>query len=652
MKKGLILLLVFAIIFSAASVNAQGNETTKQEKINLAYNWLSSAVSTWPSSTEDNALALLALSFDSKLASSGKSELMAKSNSNQCWPSLCRIQPTSVAILALSNLKENTETADSWLLSQEKSYTDSASVWYLQIDSDGSANCSVKYDGKSYPVTSNENKKLSSSAGTCLTLNADNYWLSISSSNNCLDKNYTINCNNDFVASTFYSKSGTIYVPGSVSSASSGNSIDVRIQTVCLSESGQCSYEGTLWAAYALAQKGKDSSFLIPYLLAQKDARFMPDALLYMATGNSEYATNLISSQSSDGSWAAANSPYSKIYDTALASLALKKYYSTANTDKAETWVLGQQNSDGSFGTLNKVRDTAIALYALWPKQTAVLATECENQGFYCESNCSSGEEEQTAYSASCSAGKCCKPSATAVCEVLIDCLKRECDGKIVKDDFGRTGTCEYGKEKTCYDGFDNDNNGFTDSDDPSCKTEKSCDELLGTVCISSETCQGGDMKVATDTNYCCVSGTCVASIQTCSAQGGTVCTEGGCSSYIKASDTSFCCKEGCAKGGISWWIILILVAAILIVLYLLYKNNVIKFGGKKKEIPKSRFPPEFPPMEAEVRKPFQPLTSQVQIQKQPIGLFRKPLKTKTREKTKKEEELEAAFKELKRISE
>jgi len=653
MKKELILLLVFALAISAASVSAQ--TAANQEKINLAYNWLANAVSTWPSSTEDNSLALLALSYDDRLASSGKFELLSKSSANECWPSICRIKPTALAVLALNNLKENMETADSWLLSQQKSFTDTEAAWYLQIDSEESANCSIGYDSKSYSVSLDDNKKLSASAGNCLALTSDRYWLSVSKSNECLDKIYRVTCNSDFIASIFYAKGGTLYIPSETFSATAGSGVDAKIQSVCLAESGQCSYEGTLWAAYALEKENKDASSLIPYLLAQKDAKFMPDALLYLATENSEYAENLITSQNADGSWTAANSPYSKVYDTALASLALKKYYSTANVEKAETWMLGQQNSEGSFGTLNKIRDTAIVLYALWPKEAATLGNECENMGYSCKDSCSAGEEEETFYSGSCLAGVCCKPAA-GVCEVLSDCSKGECDGEIVKDEFGRTGICEYGGELTCYDGFDNDDNGLIDNEDPSCRSEKLCDELAGAICSSSEICQGGEMKITIDTDYCCVDGVCAQGLRTCAEQGGNICSpEQSCSNLIKASDTSFCCSKECGKKGGLWWLVILLVIAIAVVLYLLYKKGIIKFGGKPKpSIGPGAFPPYSPPFSAEVKRQ-QPATQPAyapQIQKQPLGLFRKPLRAKPRKKTSKEEELETAFKELKRISE
>jgi len=651
MKKELILLLVFALVFSAASVNAQTNAS--QEKINLAYNWLANAVSTWPSSTEDNSLALLALSYDDRLASSGKSELLSKSNANECWPPICKIKPTALAILALNNLKENMETADSWLLAQQKSFTDTEAVWYLQIDSEESANCSINYDGKSYLTSLDKNKKLSASAGNCLALTSENYWLSVSKSNECLDKTYSVTCNNDFITSIFYAKGGTLYIPSETFSAVAGSSVDAKIQSVCLAESEQCSYEGTLWAAFALEKENKDAGMLVPYLLAQKDAKFMPDALLYLATENSEYAEALITSQNSDGSWSAVNSPYSKVYDTALASLALKKYYSTANVERAETWVLGQQNSDGSFGTLNKIRDTAIVLYAFWPKEVPVSRNECENQGYSCKSFCSSGEEEETSYSGSCLAGVCCNLAGGETCEVLSDCSKSECDGEIVKDEFGRTGTCEYAKEITCYDGFDNDDNGLIDNDDPSCRSEKLCDELAGTECISSEICQGGEMKITIDTDYCCVDGVCAQGLETCTEQGGNICSsEQSCSKFIKASDTSFCCSKECGKKGSLLWLIILLIAAIAAVLYLLYKKGIIKFGGKPKPSrPGPGFPPSYPATfpPAGIAKP-QPAVQQ--IQKQPFGLFRRPLSIKPRKKTGKEDELEAAFRELKRISE
>ncbi|MBI5148472.1 hypothetical protein HZA33_02215 [Candidatus Pacearchaeota archaeon] len=60
----------------------------------------------WPSSVEENAYALLALSYDTELAKQGKQELVGKGDSEkQCWPaSGCKVKDTSLALLALSKL--------------------------------------------------------------------------------------------------------------------------------------------------------------------------------------------------------------------------------------------------------------------------------------------------------------------------------------------------------------------------------------------------------------------------------------------------------------------------------------------------------------------------------------------------------------------
>ena len=162
-------------------------------------------------------------------------------------------------------------------------------------------------------------------------------------------------------------------------------------------------------------------------------------------------------------------------------------------------------------------------------------------------------------------------------------------------------------------------------------------------------------MKIAVDADYCCVDGVCVQGEPTCTEQGGKICSsEESCSKLIQASDTSFCCSGECGKKGSLLWLIVLLVAAIAVVLFLLYKKGIIKFGGKPKSSgigPGPGFPPSypvtFPP--AGITRP-QPAVQQTQ--RQPIGLFRRPLNTRPRQKTKKEDELDAAFKELKRMSE
>jgi hypothetical protein len=95
------------------------------------------------------------------------------------------------------------------------------------------------------------------------------------------------------------------------------------------------------------------------------------------------------------------------------------------------------------------------------------MKNECQDvYAFACRDSCFSNEE-QARYS--CPRGICCKPKFTVTCTTNSDCQKQECNGIFVKDMLSRVGKCEYGKEWSCNDNFDNDGDGLVDTEDYDC---------------------------------------------------------------------------------------------------------------------------------------------------------------------------------------
>ncbi len=618
MKKraGLVLFVALLIIFSASPLITAQEEPlpapTETQKIDSAYLWLTQQVDgRWSTLTTDIAsLALLALGYDDRLSADAKTLLLARENKEDwCWPSddrtrNCRALDTAYAVLALNSLGQPVEEEIDWLLSMQAPFRVTGINWLLQIDTREASNCTVKYDNNEFTLSINEDKKYSwaGPSPSCLNLRSidgdrlvsGNEWISIS--NNCLDRVYSVSCESSAAVSLPYFFN-TLYV----SAETFTSPTDVSINTVCIREGAVCSYEATLWTAYALQKAGREYTQLLPYLIGEADNNraVFPDAILFSLTSKEEHATKALSQQNREGYFMSTGGK-GRYWDTALGILGLIDY-SPDNVTKAKDWLLKNQNTDGSFGTTSRIRDTALVLYSGWPKGVTLGRNDCEDTyGYFCRSACNFDEQS---FSASCLVGVCCRPAGEAgACSRIEDCGKPECVGQFVSDVFGRRGICE-SQETVCNDNFDNDNDGRTDLDDSDCA--KTCFELGGEECTFSQDCDG-NLRTAIGADRCCI-GNCVDTVSTCSSKGGFLCSEdescGG--NFLSASDASasrICCSQQCSPKRAIWPYILILVLLALAgAIFFLYKKGYlekfIKFKGKPAAKPEEKFPPYRPPV-------------------------------------------------------
>ena len=666
MKKrvAIALIAIFLAIFLSSCAFAQfttvSSQKTEADKFDSAYLWLISQVDgKWPSlDPENSALSLLALGSEDKQAADGKAALLSREiKDKKCFPSAttssnCNALNTAFAILALNNLGAPVDDEAEWLISQEMPFKVSGINWFLQVDSQAATNCSVRYDSKEYTLAIKEDRKYSwpISTPSCLNLAEMNYWIRLSGS--CLDKSYSITCEDPASVSLPYKLGTTLYVPAETFLTPA----DVAINTVCIREGANCNYEATLWGAYALMKAGKEYTPLLPYLVGEAEAsrRAMPvDSILYLLTSKEEHAALALSQQSREGSWSDIGGK-GKYWDTAMASLGLADY-SPDNVTKARSWILKSQNTDGSFGTTHKIRDTALVLYALSPRAMAAGMNDCQDvYGLLCKTVCAD-DENQVSYS--CTAGVCCQSKgAITGCSKVEDCSKSECAGQIVTDVFGRRGQCQL-KETICDDNFDNDNNGLTDMDDPSCSV--TCIDLGGIDCSPNEECDV-PLKRALGTDRCCV-GTCTPAEATCSQKAGVLCSSNQqCSgNIIAASDATtdrVCCDGSCKKKFSVWpWIILALIILLGIAGYISYKKGYLdRYIEKLKNYFKKPVKPATP-----YRPPVRPYSSQQQAAPPgPFGMQRPAARpaaataaTSRKSETRTESELRETIEKLKRYA-
>jgi len=476
------------------------------------------------------------------------------------------VKDTAMAILALDHAGEDTEDYETWLAKQNTTPDDL--IWYLEQDSNLETQCKISYNSNDYTININENKKIDSNAGSCLTRAQSNFWLKVSDS--CFDEEFQISCDENFIATLLYKNqnSATIYVLEGTESEPAFGTISLKVKSKCFPASGggnTCSYESTAWATLALLETGYDVEEFTPYVVAMSDSnkRYLPKSFIYMLTNYDDYAATLIQEQNLGNYWEAPSSAYNKYYDTALALIALASS-SAEQVVKAKDWLLFSQASNGCWQ--NSIRDTAIVLWALEGRAGRGSGgggvTRCSEANFFCipQAECPSNEDIGNNY----------------YCPSLSD---------------------------TC------------------CKTEnlQSCSAYSGTECSSDEVCSGNERK-ALDTSDCCV-GECVPRPATVQCEEfGYICRD-SCSdnqesiNYDCGDAGAVCCRTK-SSGGSAWWIwlLIILILAVLGALGWIYRAKLKLFlfkiktkfkkqrGGKSSPAPPTGpggFPPRpgFPPI-------------------------------------------------------
>lgn len=509
-------------------------------------------------------LALTILATPDNVFDDCVAELEDKQTSNH-WGN---IRDTALAILAMKHAGENTDEAEEWLIKQNK--TPNGLTWYIQEDSDGETECNIAYGMDDYTFIVGEDKKIDdSSLGSCLSKAQSDFWLEISST--CYDKEFTMTCDKQFIGNLLYKNrnSRTIYVLEGTKSAQANSPIKLSVKSKCFGESSSCDYEATVWATLALAQTDHEIEDYIPYIIAMSDSneRYLPEAFIYILTNYDDYASQLISNQKLGNYWEAPSTAYNRFYDTALALISLGSSSSSEQIVNAKNWLLDKQGTNGCWN--NQIRDTAIVLWALEGKPGRIpnpspndptppvnTATTCAEGNFFCipELECPTAEVRNNYF--------CSSPSH--VC----------------------------------------------------CETEnlKTCTELGGKTCLSTELCSGNERK-ASDVEKCCT-GTCELRSQETECETNYYTCYDSCSDSqeeldFACDDSQVCCKTRTnplnpnQKSSLWWiWVLLVLILVVLVAILYLYRENLkllwfqikSKFRKDKDGGQSPRGPPGFPP--------------------------------------------------------
>lgn len=552
-KSGVIFVLSLMMMFSL--VSAEVNDTSTPEGIDRAYQCLETEIEAKTSaalSLQEATFSILALGSNAK----AEQKLESERGTNNCWPkSSCKLKETAQSLLAYNVLRKDGAPIASYLLSKNGTASDLS--WFLLIDISNHepASCTIRYSNSQNAIQIGEDMKITGNPGSCLSVISTGYWLQIAP--NCLDRSFEISCNEDFITTLLYKKSNaeTVYVSAKTNSAASSGQTKEQVNAKCFKNGAECDYEGSLWAAFALSQVGKDVTPFIPYLVAAApdNQEYFPSAFLYKLTGGQDQYSEVVGSQLANQYWLAPSSAYNKFYDTALGLLALqdKDAQETAN---AKNYLTSIQSIDGCWNNKN-VRDTAFILYGGWSEQGPSGGSGgssealCSEGGFSCESSAlqcqGAGGEILNNYVC---------PGALYCCSIAV--------------------------------------------------SDQTCDQQGGSVCSSNEQCSG--REVGSSDGSCCLS-TCEPiqnNFNECEQAGGTCrssCnSDESSSSLLCTSGSDICCELQVEESGSSsLWIIILLILIILVVLAIVFRHR-IKLWLHKKKGPSStpitvRRPP-FPP--------------------------------------------------------
>ncbi len=560
-KRAGILLVIFSILFVLAIVLGEaqsGNVSDSDEptdKVEKAYQCLRDQVkdkSTF--SLQDAVFATLALGSDSKLSDKIEQE---KRDSESCWPKTgCTIKDSAQVLLAYERSGKNRNSVKDWLLSKSGNAQDL--TWYLEIDiqNHASSECTLQHDAQKTKVRIKEDMKIDGNPGSCLEVSYGGYWLKIREQ--CLDKEFTISCDKDFITALVYQKrtGGTVFVSSETHSSASLGTTNEKVESKCFLAGGKCDYEGTLWAAVALDKIKEDSSAYLPYLvaLAEDNQRYLPSAFLFILAGGDDNYAELAQKQKLGQYWEVIGSSYNRFYDTALALLALSGTGS-GEAENAKNYLLSVQTREGCWNN-NNIRDTGFILYSAWQKAGSSGGggeAFCESAGHFCEA-----------------ANECLNSGGTILEGFSCTNFRSSCCTVRVQD--------------------------------------VTCAQKRGLICASSQTCTGTIEQSADGS--CCVSGACedLPSVNLCAISEGTCKTS--CSSGEDEIDEScpdfgdVCCRqaEEAPELGISWiWITILIVLVILVILAIIYRHKLqiwwhSRRRGREPSL-SARRPPGYPGM-------------------------------------------------------
>jgi len=352
-------------VFSAEKVLCLENKILREKTISknfevkkplyLAFSWLSGDVLNWPADAGENAMIMLALSYDSSIFNKGREILLNKKNiTDNCWYNVsCKVKATALALVALSS----NETT--WLLNSQNSIK--RGLWDFTAESKNNTQCNLTIPQQKQSITINGSKTIS------LYLPDDS---SVDIGLICDNMDYITSAK---VSNTFM---GTVEVFPLVKVYS-----DLKASLnnqKCWGEyhRSDCDAKATAYALWALRELGQsmnddETKKAIDWLKesAKTSQNTMETAFAYLFTEDSSLRDWLLNNQAKQGYWASDALTISQTPDTlstiiATFALAESKNPETSAIMKSKNWLKDQYNQKGNFGS---IFETSFALYKIFP---------------------------------------------------------------------------------------------------------------------------------------------------------------------------------------------------------------------------------------------------------------------------------------------
>ena len=372
----LLQILIIALLIIPASLAADELEPISTVSIDKSVEWV---VTQPKSETEEAALSVLAATKSDVVSNQDALDdlIPLRSSSKYCWPSSgCTIKNTALALLALG--RAGSTVSFDWMDDREEVNTQGD--WLLQIDSQAKGTCNINYDGEQTTVEVEASRIKSPICPQSTQFNLDN----------CLEPNLlsdktfldiTVQCGalGAGKISLIYKVNDQIYLMGEVSN---------NVYSILKIKNGHFNdYQATLYTAWAYISLNKDVNS-IAWLRRFYTPTIENSALMYIITEQDNYLKDLLEFQNSD------TGNFGSVYDTALATLALRKQgLHTLEIELAKSWLEARMLDDGSWN--NDVSDTAMVIYgAFAPLDVEITPsttiqpdpeqTECNGNGF-CE---------------------------------------------------------------------------------------------------------------------------------------------------------------------------------------------------------------------------------------------------------------------------
>ena len=543
MEKRVIMVFLAMLLLFSVSVIGQGNSSGSAnivDPIDKAYQCLDKQI-------EDKEGISLSEAIFGTYALGSKTKLLEKidgekKSNEECWPrGGCKIKDTAQAMLAYKLVGKDVSKIKDWLLSKTHGTKDL--IWYLEMDIKDHipSSCSLYYDGE-YKLKINDLMKIEGNPGPCFEVSFGGYWLKLKDS--CIDKEFEISCENNFVTTLVYQKQsgGTIYISSETHLGDQGARTKEKVSSMCFGIGSACDYEGSLWASMALKYNDEDVSAHVPYLLAlsSDNLKLFPAAFLYYIVGGQDKYSEIIQNQKLGKYWDIVGSPYNRFYDTSLAMLSLGGS-DAPELDLTKKYLIESQTKEGCWNN-NNIKDTAFILFSGWQRDYSPVVKN-------------NSDENDTR--------ELCKPLGY-FCAAAGDCLA---SGGAIYD-----YACSTFREVCCS----------VDVVEPTCIDKK------GLICGANQDCDG-NTEHSSD-GSCCVGGACI------DRKAENVCEDisnGECKSECledeEEKDDScpisgdVCCVEkeeptdnpSKEKSSSLWLIILLIVLILLVILGIVYRHKI-----------------------------------------------------------------------------